>query len=713
MSINPSTMLLFYALITGAAASGGDGACPCLTTYPAGVDPSAVQLSGKAYNYPSDYGLSSCRKHDENLEPFCTEATPPSWCTQQWCYIDVAKCTKTHARSGYFPDNFLYYSYHTCGTANTFESWFGEAGSGETSNSGHTLVEMATVVGDYVKNTADVLENNEWELRQLKTPSSCSTPSSCPCKTCSTNSDASVVFGNQSITLGTTTYTTRNSKGNTPETDAAKLDVCLAGIVGEAFMRVAAAEARPEKRLGYAYGGLQELGTYMQWPGVEWCTETYDPRFRPWYAAAASGPKDMIVIIDRSGSMSSTDRMALAIQAGKKVIDTLTEADFATVISFSDEAQAASKVLLQATEANKKKLVAFIDHLSADGGTNFGAAFSKALDIFEQTGDQSSACHKVVLFLSDGEPTQHSWDDSVQQSVNKRAATLTPSPHILTYAFGGGADFDLLKKIACEYKGIAYQIADGGKIGDVMAGYYKILSPLSSPCQVRWTQYTDILTGEQLTAACLASYTKPYASAKTSCKEGEPDCIRELLAVTCIDMGVMASMTALQANSGWSAFWERVQKEQKVCPSVSVSEAQMQFLRRQAGDNAVCSRGPEPKQCMGTIGEQTDAQAGGTAGLIAGIVGGAVGLVLLASLVGYRLARLKKKRKAGAAGRRDDYGNRTMERASEIDMARAESCRPSTATVPTAAAVPMGVATVPMGVPIHADDIPVVQGSLA
>ena len=582
-------------------------------------------------------------------------------------------------------------------------------GTGETSNSGYTLVEMATVVGDYVKNTADVLENNEWELRQLKTPSSARL-SSCPCKTCSTNSDASVVFGNQSITLGTTTYTTRNSKGNTPETDAAKLDVCLAGIVGEAFMRVAAAEARPEKRLGYAYGGLQELGTYMQWPGVEWCTETYDPRFRPWYAAAASGPKDMIVIIDRSGSMSSTDRMALAIQAGKKVIDTLTEADFATVISFSDEAQAASKVLLQATEANKK--ARRLHRPPQRRRRTIWRRLQQSARRLEQTGDHGRVPQGGALSVR-RRATQHSWDDSVQQSVNKRAATLTPSPHILTYAFGGGADFDLLKKIACEYKGIAYQIADGGKIGNVMAGYYKILSPLSSPCQVRWTQYTDILTGEQLTAACLASYTKPYASAKTSCKEGEPDCIRELLAVTCIDMGVMASMTALQANSGWSAFWERVQKEQKVCPSVSVSEAQMQFLRRQAGDNAVCSRGPEPKQCMGNIGEQTDAQAGGTAGLIAGIVGGAVGLVLLASLVGYRLARLKKKRKAGAAGRRDDYANRTMERASEIDMARAESCRPSTATVPTAAAVPMGVATVPMGVPIHAGDIPVVQGSLA
>ena len=118
---------------------------------------------------------------------------------------------------------------------------------------------------------------------------------------------------------------------------------CLAGVVGESFQRIAAAEARPELRLGYAYGAFQvrhavqahgsccclrklllllspclvlpaahtavspstslpqlrqSLGNYMQWPGTQWCTESYDPRFRPWYAAAASGPKDVVLVID-------------------------------------------------------------------------------------------------------------------------------------------------------------------------------------------------------------------------------------------------------------------------------------------------------------------------------------------------------------------------------------------------------------------------------
>ena len=36
---------------------------------------------------------------------------------------------------------------------------------------------------------------------------------------------------------------------------------------------------------------------------------TYDPRKRPWYVAASSGPKDVILILDTSGSMRDYNRM--------------------------------------------------------------------------------------------------------------------------------------------------------------------------------------------------------------------------------------------------------------------------------------------------------------------------------------------------------------------------------------------------------------------
>ena len=62
----------------------GDASCPCLSTYPAGVDTTAVKLAGATYSYPSDYGLSICKKHDEALYPFCTADPVPAWCLHSW-----------------------------------------------------------------------------------------------------------------------------------------------------------------------------------------------------------------------------------------------------------------------------------------------------------------------------------------------------------------------------------------------------------------------------------------------------------------------------------------------------------------------------------------------------------------------------------------------------------------------------------------------------
>ena len=76
--------------------------------------------------------------------------------------------------------------------------------------------------------------------------------------------------------------------------------------------------------MGYEYYGSQAIGSYTGWPGLQWCLGPYDPRFRPWYATAASGPKDVLIVIDSSGSMTSGGRMDMAIAAAKKVVDTLT-----------------------------------------------------------------------------------------------------------------------------------------------------------------------------------------------------------------------------------------------------------------------------------------------------------------------------------------------------------------------------------------------------
>ena len=125
----------------------------------------------------------------------------------------------------------------------------------------------------------------------------------------------------------------------------------------------------------------------------------------PRYAAAASGPKDVVLVIDTSGSMAG-ELNTMAKQAAKMVIDTLTAVDYVTIVKYSSGAQAYSSTLVEATDANKDLLKAWIDaEIDASGTTNFRAAFEKAWEVVDAT-TASSNCNRTVSYTHLTLPTK-------------------------------------------------------------------------------------------------------------------------------------------------------------------------------------------------------------------------------------------------------------------------------------------------------------------
>ena len=211
----------------------------------------------------------------------------------------------------------------------------------------------------------------------------------------------------------------------------------------------------------------------------------------PRYAAAASGPKDVVLVIDTSGSMAG-DLNDMAKQAAKMVIDTLTEVDYVTIVRYSTGASAypndryynpwdynpSPSRLEQATDATKDELKEWIDdNIDASGTTNFRNAFELAWEVVDRSyaydsyAWSSSNCNRIMLFLSDGEPNK--WDDSDTAWVKEKAASYDPPMHLLTYGLGEGAKADVLKDIACGGKGVYYSVTKD-TISDKMASYFQV-----------------------------------------------------------------------------------------------------------------------------------------------------------------------------------------------------------------------------------------------
>lgn len=74
-------------------------------------------------------------------------------------------------------------------------------------------------------------------------------------------------------------------------------------------------------------------------PAVKWSDEdydkTYDFRMRSWYTEAMTSPKDIIILLDRSGSMTGI-RRALSRHIVNEILDTLNDNDFVNIYTFSN-----------------------------------------------------------------------------------------------------------------------------------------------------------------------------------------------------------------------------------------------------------------------------------------------------------------------------------------------------------------------------------------
>jgi Mg-chelatase subunit ChlD len=168
-------------------------------------------------------------------------------------------------------------------------------------------------------------------------------------------------------------------------------------------------------------------------------------------AAAAAAPRKkkhepglLVIVIDRSGTMQG-DKLEAAKKATKMAIDALDPTDDVAVVAFDSTAE----IYLRPQFASTVRMH-YIDRLQAGGGTNFADALETTRELFLDT----TAVHKHVLFLSDGQaaPTfrlEHLVDHMAEDGIT-----------ISTVGIGDDADPALLGFIADHGHGRRYMFYD-------------------------------------------------------------------------------------------------------------------------------------------------------------------------------------------------------------------------------------------------------------
>ncbi|MGB2982695.1 MAG: VIT domain-containing protein, partial [Candidatus Bipolaricaulia bacterium] len=188
-------------------------------------------------------------------------------------------------------------------------------------------------------------------------------------------------------------------------------------------------------------------------------------------ADAAPLPKDLVFVLDRSGSMSG-EKIEQAKEALRFILENLNPDDRFAVVAFSDYVEAYQTGLEPVSPGAVGSAIAWSSRLDATGGTDIDEALSVAFPLFEEN-DRP----RFVIFLTDGEATAGE-TDPVVIAENALAANLF-SARVFVFGVGYDVNTVLLDQLAEENRGTTtYVLPEENLEVSLSAFYRKIASPV-------------------------------------------------------------------------------------------------------------------------------------------------------------------------------------------------------------------------------------------
>uniref|UniRef100_A0A8K9V746 Calcium channel, voltage dependent, alpha2/delta subunit 3 n=1 Tax=Oncorhynchus mykiss TaxID=8022 RepID=A0A8K9V746_ONCMY len=249
----------------------------------------------------------------------------------------------------------------------------------------------------------------------------------------------------------------------------------------EALNKVFVDNFEKDPSLIWQYFGSAK-GFFRQYPGVKWHPDehgviAFDCRNRKWYIQAATSPKDVVILVDVSGSMKGL-RLTIARQTVSSILDTLGDDDFFNIIAYNQEIHyvepCLNGTLVRADRNNKAHFREHLDKLFAKGIGLLGDALTEAFTIlndFNQTG-HGSVCSQAIMLVTDG-ATQMYDDVFAKFNWPDRKVRIFP------YLIGRESAFaDNMKWMACANKGYFSQIST---LADVQENVMRYLHVMSRP----------------------------------------------------------------------------------------------------------------------------------------------------------------------------------------------------------------------------------------
>ncbi len=213
--------------------------------------------------------------------------------------------------------------------------------------------------------------------------------------------------------------------------------------------------------------------------------------------------KDIVFVLDTSGSMADEGKMEKARSALLFGIRSLRDGDRFNVINFAGEEHLMERELIAADASGRRRGEEFVKKLRPTGGTNINDSLIASMKQFEKN-DRP----KMLVFMTDGLPTVGDTDvEKINANLQKANTT---DVRIFPFGFGYDVNTALLDQLGSENGGISDYVQPKEDLEIKVSNFFaRVSSPVLSDLELEMggvevdfmypRKLTDLFKGMQMT----------------------------------------------------------------------------------------------------------------------------------------------------------------------------------------------------------------------
>ncbi|CAG9855322.1 unnamed protein product [Phyllotreta striolata] len=299
-------------------------------------------------------------------------------------------------------------------------------------------------------------------------------------------------------------------------------NVSLAIQWSEALDEVFADNYKIDPALSWQYFGSM-TGIMRHYPAQRWADNTkelllFDCRIRTWFIEAATCTKDIVILIDNSGSMRGMPHHIGAMTAFA-ILDTLSNNDYVNILNYTVYTNYTipcfSDMLAQATEENIQMFKRSVEKLQPEGKTQVSQALEVAFKLLakyremRKCSDENSNCNQAIMIITDG--INEDITEIVQKYNHLHNGTNIPV-RIFGYLVGKEVtNPPEMKDTCCENRGYYTPVSSLEQVSVSVIQYVNVIArPLvlqGEDHPVSWTHaYADVTYDRKLDQTVIEPY---------------------------------------------------------------------------------------------------------------------------------------------------------------------------------------------------------------